>query len=204
MIEDRALENVDLSGSQSLDKAIQLGRHFGRESRTIQKAYGTGVGIVDIIPVRPVPFPRLLPRSVSHCLDTCQIGRTPVEVGDTETYFICALARTFVVVGDGPDLTARLTLLRGNHKRLSGIDTGDNHIITAVKEPICHLGGIGCYPRNIEPEADPTHLELQLAQRPFADLLPSVGCTQERGRSQSSRLLIDKWAQIADLSSLGG
>ena len=81
---ERARPQVQAAG-QGFDELVYLGGGVGRQAFTLLEADGGGVRVVDVGPIGSVPLPEARPLPLAGGGDGLEIGRAPVEVGDTES-----------------------------------------------------------------------------------------------------------------------
>ena len=133
-----------------------------------------------------------------------EVRRSPVEVGDAEAGIGGFVAGTLVVVGDRPHVLARLDGLAGAHDRLGGVETGEDHVRPAGEELVGHLGRIERQSGDVEPEADPLDLELELRRVLATERLPAVAGTEERRVDEAAGLVVDQRPEVGDAPGLRG
>ncbi len=121
----------------------------------------TGIGVVDIGPIRAIPLEVLRKGAIHGGLSRGGKCRTPVEVRHAQADVRSYVAVALVVIGKRPDCLAGGLGLLGFHQCLGGVDAGDDHVIAGVEEIVGNLGWVGGDARDVEPETDPGDREGQ-------------------------------------------
>src|SRR5574341_2173597 len=83
------------------------------------------------------------------------------------------------IVRNSEDPIAFRCALTRDYDCLSCVNAAEHDICTLIIESVSHLSRVRCLTGDIEPEAYPFHLKLQIGWIFTTIILPAVACTEE-------------------------